>query len=553
MEKNGIVSVRRREVASFYQTLPEGREQAVAVYASATRGYKLYLIERYKEEEAVFFKSASIRVDRLFYLELMNGSIDDAHRVKLMLSFLGRRRFGELNQPVAKFLATDRDLKSLFHQIYSGPEGKARVIRHERRDKNLNVYDVYLFTDDGLRYAYMKQVNRSTLKTVTREYVVELEAEVYDFCLETLDEETLITNIFYVMGRFVFAKSEGLRTEPAQTMEELVAGVLERDDFYYRDAMEGRYEGLTRSLETLDLAHMREAHREVMDQIDLALEANDPAEASPVAETALDALVSTIPEEAAWQRVREELAKLRETASNPEFFQVLLRSVNFKETFYNAVSGLDETLAVLGDSRVETEEKYLQMEDLAENLVYLNRRYKKSVGDYRNAVSAQAAEPAAPEKEPTLSAVRLFEEVEFDFELLDEINDLENDIEYDVFANEELTRPILESFDRFVKKFSGALDIVYEFRQLAYSLSTIDMMVNKIDLETMDDKRKRTLFSLIRSIVKDLKNWKRSVLVEKTAVNIHYMDKSLENDVKQVDLLIHGSPEEEEEESLELF
>ena len=107
----------------------------------------------------------------------------------------------------------------------------------------------------------------------------------------------------------------------------------------------------------------------------------------------------------------------------------------------------------------------------------------------------------------------------------------------------------LEHFESSLSTYIHIFNITYEFKDIAYALGLLREFL-KFDIGTKREEELKILKSLLDSVIEDLKNWKREVLDEERAIDIHYLDASLLANVSQIEIMLSNSLQDEE---IELF
>lgn len=120
-------------------------------------------------------------------------------------------------------------------------------------------------------------------------------------------------------------------------------------------------------------------------------------------------------------------------------------------------------------------------------------------------------------------------------------------IEKDNDFNLEYCNGIIDS----LKSYGSVLEKNSEFRDLGYSFFKLATLLEEKDITLLDEKQSRVLSTILYAIVEDMLSWTNSVLIERVAVDIHYLDASLLSSIIQVEMLFQ--PKEEDEEDLEFF
>ncbi len=148
------------------------------------------------------------------------------------------------------------------------------------------------------------------------------------------------------------------------------------------------------------------------------------------------------------------------------------------------------------------------------------------------------------------SAQKYFQEVELDSEVYDELHELERDVDMLSYAD-TYTYEINNNLINFFEGYTSALNPLFEFKDLSYSLMLLGQKLTEYEIE----ENSEILLALMRGLISDLVEWKRTVLVEKNAEDIHYMDKSFYSNIAQIEMSIEHSEfiEGEDEDAIEFF
>ena len=144
-------------------------------------------------------------------------------------------------------------------------------------------------------------------------------------------------------------------------------------------------------------------------------------------------------------------------------------------------------------------------------------------------------EPVVQEIETTesssTSAQSYFAEIDIDPEVYDELLELERDIDMLNYAS-SYSDEINTSLINFFEGYTRVLNPLFEFKDLSYSLMLLTQKL--VDYEL--DENSEMLLILMRGLITDLLEWKRSVLIEQTAEDIHFMDKSFYSNIAQIEM-----------------
>ncbi len=103
-----------------------------------------------------------------------------------------------------------------------------------------------------------------------------------------------------------------------------------------------------------------------------------------------------------------------------------------------------------------------------------------------------------------------------------------------------------------IEIYAAEIDALYEFKNLSYALSSLSTFIKGLKEESVDVRKTQKLGLIIRNIFADLTNWRKTVFIDQSTEDIHYLDSSLLSSCLQVELIFNDSQIEGEEE-LELF
>jgi len=112
--------------------------------------------------------------------------------------------------------------------------------------------------------------------------------------------------------------------------------------------------------------------------------------------------------------------------------------------------------------------------------------------------------------------------------------------------HEEINDEFLETLfskNEFIKFFLYSI----EFKKLSYSLEVLKLKLLSFDYDKLPKVQKILLKRILDSILDDLNNWVYKVLVEKSAIDIHYLDDSLLANIAQIDLILESLNNENRE------
>lgn len=148
-------------------------------------------------------------------------------------------------------------------------------------------------------------------------------------------------------------------------------------------------------------------------------------------------------------------------------------------------------------------------------------------------------------------------------EYIDEIN---GNILDELLDMEELENELLEELDKnldFVRvtsitsaklsTYSSTIRSLLEFEDLAFAIASLANLLENLK-DDLDEKKKRKVVTILEAIAIDLKSWRSSVFVDRSALDIHYLDSSLFSSCVQIELeLSDNHTTDDDDEILELF
>lgn len=159
--------------------------------------------------------------------------------------------------------------------------------------------------------------------------------------------------------------------------------------------------------------------------------------------------------------------------------------------------------------------------------------------------------------EAKISAQSFFEQGLIDWDTWNDLISYSKELEEEALIYRTLTIEFLNEGARLIGIFANALELSGEFRDIGYALRslcvTLDELVN--DFNTLG-KSAKMIKIILDSIIDDLVNWTNEVLIQKSAVDVHYIDASLLANIAQLGLSVKSlkhSDVKAETEEMELF
>lgn len=157
--------------------------------------------------------------------------------------------------------------------------------------------------------------------------------------------------------------------------------------------------------------------------------------------------------------------------------------------------------------------------------------------------------------EAKISAQSFFEQGLIDWDTWNDLMSYANELEEEVLRYQTLTVEYLKETANLIGVFANALELSGEFRDIGYALrglcQTLDDLVKSFD--TLE-KSGKMIKIIVDSIIDDLVNWTKEVLIHKSAVDVHYMDASLLANIAQLGLSVKSLQKDgADDEEMELF
>jgi len=128
-----------------------------------------------------------------------------------------------------------------------------------------------------------------------------------------------------------------------------------------------------------------------------------------------------------------------------------------------------------------------------------------------------------------------------------------NDDEFKASIRETIKR--FESIDSFTVTLTNdyiksVLDILnkllivfgygHEFKELRVALEIFSNKIKKYDVDSLSNKQKILLKEFISNVMEDLIDWNKRVIFEQTAIDIHYLDASINANISQFDMVLES-------------
>jgi len=157
-------------------------------------------------------------------------------------------------------------------------------------------------------------------------------------------------------------------------------------------------------------------------------------------------------------------------------------------------------------------------------------------------------------KQESLTSAEIYlQEVHIDMEIIEELNELESDTLNALDSCENLDQNSLDESSNLFKKYATVLNTIYEFEELAYTLTLLSDMLRQVGFDTLDEETKYMVEIYLKAIVSDLRAWRVSIFTTKEAEDIHYLDKTLLSSIAQIQMTLMPQNSDKEKEEVEFF
>jgi len=534
------------------------KQNIITISEEDEKKHFIQYIEYQKSSEGIALRYTNIKVDRPYYLEIANITLSDRNRKRQIFSILGKRRFGAnsrrvdcylLNQEIDKFLLND-----LYKEFNDKDEFKASF--SQKTEYSTNEYRIYQEKVGSSIIYFLDQKNTTQRKKLHKTFAVELDEQEIEIFSSMPSEKQKVEYLFNKIGKIHFKSLEKkhykltdkFSTHEALALSKLLTSSSEmettsrvNDNLVFhklkeRSAINGRVDLIffNNYVALLNNPHDVEAIKQFYDATNIYLHCVDK--------------ISQLKD------IKEHFINLKSLVQAGTIPYLLDKNDNdLKDIFLYMLESFNSWAFYLHDSSENVRAFNLATIDFKDSLRHLVDSCYKFKHDYKcKEVAVQESAPVnSTQYNETLfitSARKYFSEVELEREVLDELLELESDIsflDYTHVWNEELQSTLV----RFFEGYTSALNPLFEFKDLSYSL----MLLSQKLQEYKQDESVEILITLLQSFISDLLTWKRTVLLEQTAEDIHYMDKSFYSNIAQIEMSMGQRDTSEQEDEIEFF
>ncbi len=174
------------------------------VQKSKSKYYMGYL-KFYKNTKNIYYKDLYLRVDKIFFLEIANITIDDEYRFHLLKTILGKRQFSlsdnEINCYLIDYSININWLKELKKgQLGKLKEDKSKYFYHKGDGKNINFYEIFFLEKNGIYYTLLIQNNVAYSRLEVKEFIVQLSKQDFEKITNLSSKDEKVNTIFEKIG-----------------------------------------------------------------------------------------------------------------------------------------------------------------------------------------------------------------------------------------------------------------------------------------------------------------------------------------------------------------
>ncbi|MEA1983831.1 MAG: hypothetical protein U9N39_09830 [Campylobacterota bacterium] len=495
-------------------------------------------------KNAIKLINVNVKVDRSYFLEIANICLDDRQRRRQLFSTLGKRRFGANNKRHDYYLINKNTNTKILEKSYDeyNKENLFTICYSESTDASTNQYRVFHLKIAGLNYAYIDQINITKRKKYLKNFCVELLEEEVELLNSIKNKKERIDYIFNKIGKIYFKslQSETITLSPDKDARSLALSRIIKESADMELASRVNDNRVFRQLKE---------KRELMERIDLSLHkhcfnySNNPHDETQ--REALSLILET------FINHTKELSQLDEISAHLVNIKILVETKALNYILDKNDNDLKDILLytlemfTLWNKYLYEEEEDIKGFNIATvDLIAALRHLIDMCYKFKHEYKCHDAEQGKEEllvieapvevkahQESLTSAEDFFRDVHLDGEIYDELREIESEIE-GLFYAQEYTLEINDSLILFFKRYTYTLNPLFEFKDLSYSFMLLSQKLSEYELRDNGE----LLIALMRGLISDILEWKKSVLVDQTAEDIHYMDKSFYANIAQIEM-----------------
>lgn len=502
--------------------------------------YLQYSIENSDEHKTLLYRHKILNIDRLYFLEMANITINDNIRVEKFFTILGKRLFGSNEKTLEHyFLNPKLNVKKIIETFNTFKKKQTPPTFYFRsKDNRQNHYKLVSFKSDLGCFIFLDQNNISSRKSFKKLFLLELTLQEFSH-FNQLHTEQKVEYCFSKLGDMSFRSLSPL-TAPYHN-EDDIKSLLTHSKIPTKESLKGEKNDFYEEIKNnVDL--FKQSAFSLYSKTSIMIESINDESIQDFCESAISfiRLIKNIP---SLEESNSYITAIVSFAQEGKLSYLLQKN---DSDFYDIFLYTLEVFATWSNKLTQeyTQPKILQQhnKNLNKALKHLIETYLEFNHDYQ---IHDAKEGLLPQKNLTeinapkkISANDFFEDIELDTEIIDELNELEEDIG-NITTSMSLDISVCNALTFFYEGYASILNSFFEFQDLGYSLS---LLSNKLKEYKVENKNK-LLIPILLELVDDLVNWKNKVLIQQSAKSIHYMDSSFYAKIYQIEILIESEKE----------
>ena len=514
-----------------------------------------YIQYQTNSDATISLTHVNIKVDRSYYLEIANICIDNRERRRHLFSTLGKRRFGATNKHLDIYFSSyNIDEKEVFSKYLNHYEYSLfEPCYVEKTDYSTNKYRVFIEKESNNYLIYLDQLNISSRKKVHKIFCVEITQSELEFYNAIDSKKQQVNYLFNKIGKIYFKSLEKQQlkidthfptphelalSKLIKTSKEMEKSSRLNDNSTFRKLQDNMQssEQPDKSLHTAAFEMMGEPN-----DINVA-----------TFTTALYQFKEQLSDINGLKEIGEYLEAIYELSLAGTIAYLLVKKdQDLEDIFLFLLEAFSHWSSHLYAEDENVKAFNIASIDLADALRYFIDTCYKFQHEYKCIDSVQKEEQVSikvEKKSLQTSAQSYFSEIELDTEVYDELHELERDMEM-INYTKDYSMEINSALIHFFEGYTSVLNPLFEFKDFSYSLMLLSQKLSEYTL----DENSEMLLLLMKGLITDLLEWKRTVLEEKTAEDIHYMDKSFYSNIAQIEMSLEHNDIPEDDGGMEFF
>lgn len=515
-----------------------------------TSDYLQYSItENANGESTLTYRYKSLHIDRLYFLEIANTTIDDSLRVEKFFTVYGKRHFRSDETTLEHYLSnpelSSKKVIDAFNTIRQTQSTQTFYFRSQ--DNTENHYKLVPFQCDLGYFIFLNQNNISPRKSFKKLFLLELSESNFTY-FNQLQSKQRVEYFFNKLGEIHFNALEIMTTpyKNEHDIQALLSHAKNLDTDNAKLQKNDIYEKLKDKIEHFEKSTMM-IYQATFKMIDSLSDEN--VEHFCAACISFTRLIKHI---SALEELSSYLTAIVSFAQEGKLSYLLGKNdSDLYDIFLYTLELFSQWSALLIKEFSDPKQLERQNKDLNNAFKHLIESYLEFSHDYQINDAQEGLETESAELKVVgpkrVSAREFFNEIELDGEVIDELNELEEEVA-NLTASKALETAVCDGLILFYEGYARMLNSFFEFQDLGYSLSLLTSKLKSFDRR----KKNEFLLTILLALVDDLINWKEQVFIQQTADWIHYMDSSFYANISQIDILL-SDDEKDFETDLEFF